>query len=70
MLYLPILVPTFWWQIWCQNIEKGWGGIRGKTPEIGIVTVGEEIVPNWMWFEEMELGEGRHPCGTYLPTEE
>ena len=22
MLYLPILVPNFWQEIWCQNMQK------------------------------------------------
>ena len=45
MLYLPILVQKFLQEIWHQNMEKGWGSTMGDTPEIGILTAGEEIVP-------------------------
>ena len=46
MLYLPILVPKFWQEIIVPKyMQKGWGGTRGNTPGIGILTTGKEIVP-------------------------
>ena len=46
------------------------GSYKGHTPEIGILTVGEEIVTNWMWVVEMEVRGRETPCGIYVPTEE
>ena len=45
MLYLSILAQKFLWEIWCQNMQKGWGGTREDTPEKGIITACKEIVP-------------------------
>ena len=46
-------------------MQKGWGGTREDTPEIGILTTGEEKVPNWMWVVEMEVG-GKAPLWNIL----
>ena len=66
MLYLPILVPTFWCEIWWKNIKNGVERCKGNTPEIGIVTAGEEILSNWMWFVEMEVREREAPLWNIL----
>ena len=40
MLYLPI-----WQENMVPKYKEGWGGTRGNTPEMDILTAGEEIVP-------------------------
>ena len=54
MLCLPSLMPKFWWEILCQNMQ-GWEGARGDTPETGILTTGEEIMPKFDWVVKMEV---------------
>ena len=50
------------------NYAKGVGRYKRDTPEIDILTMGEEIVPIWMWV--WKLGGGMHSHRTYLPTED
>ena len=70
MLYLPILVPKCRWEIWHQKIQKG-REVQGNHPWNGHTYHGEKLCQNWMWVVKEVLGEGeRHPCQTYLPTEE
>ena len=50
---------------------KGWGVTRGTLMEWSYLLLGRKLYQNWMWVVKVEArGEGRHPCGTYLPTEE
>ena len=48
MLYLPILVPKFWQEIWCQNMQKG-GEVQGwNTREMAILTAGDIFAPYFL----------------------
>ena len=43
MLYLPILVPKFWQEIWYQNMQKG-GEVQGGRPlELTYLPLGKKL---------------------------
>ena len=65
MLYFPILVPKFWWE-YGAKICKGWGGTRGSTHEIGILTTGKTLCQNWMWVVKMEVRGRKAPLWNIL----